>query len=218
MERQFKGVWIPANIWLNSDLTPFDKCLLAEIDSFSTNGKFYFKTNDTIALEMNVSIGTVKRSFKRLLDLDLIENTGNTRQKIIRLKTNRQKVQNESDKVQNVPSLGTNCATTNKDTNKDTNTFTIIYPFDDLEFIKTWKIWLDERKQKKTKKYTERGEQAALKKLAEESNYNVNLAIEMIHNAIARGWQGIYPIKNDKRNNKKTGFDTGKYSDYLNSL
>ena len=31
--RDFKGVWIPKEIWLNPDLTLVEKCLLVEIDS-----------------------------------------------------------------------------------------------------------------------------------------------------------------------------------------
>ena len=35
MERQFKGIWIPAEIWNDKDLTIQEKFVLAEIDSFS---------------------------------------------------------------------------------------------------------------------------------------------------------------------------------------
>lgn len=34
-KRQFKGVWIPAEIWLDADLTLNEKAILTEIDSFS---------------------------------------------------------------------------------------------------------------------------------------------------------------------------------------
>ena len=33
MERDFKGVWIPKEIWLNEELTLMEKCFLTEIDS-----------------------------------------------------------------------------------------------------------------------------------------------------------------------------------------
>ena len=41
MERNFKGVWIAAEIWLDKDLTLVEKALLAEIDSFTGNGKSF---------------------------------------------------------------------------------------------------------------------------------------------------------------------------------
>jgi len=47
MKRDFKGIWIPAQIWLNKDLNLIEKCFLVEIDSldnsdgcFASNGYF----------------------------------------------------------------------------------------------------------------------------------------------------------------------------------
>lgn len=41
MERAFKGIWIPAEIWLNKDLTLLEKVFLVEIDSLDNeNGCF----------------------------------------------------------------------------------------------------------------------------------------------------------------------------------
>jgi hypothetical protein len=51
MDRTFKGVWIAAEIWLDKDLTLVEKALLAEIDSFTGNGKSFMKSNDTIQSE-----------------------------------------------------------------------------------------------------------------------------------------------------------------------
>ena len=47
--RQFKGIWIPADIWLSKELKPIDKMLLADIDSFTGNGKAFYKSNDSDA-------------------------------------------------------------------------------------------------------------------------------------------------------------------------
>ena len=44
MERNFKGVWIAAEIWLDARLTLVEKALYAEIDSFSGNDRT-FRTN-----------------------------------------------------------------------------------------------------------------------------------------------------------------------------
>ena len=35
MNRNFKGIWIPAHIWLDENINLTEKCLLAEIDSLS---------------------------------------------------------------------------------------------------------------------------------------------------------------------------------------
>lgn len=41
MKRDFKGIWIPAQIWLNKDLSLIEKCFIVEIDSLDNlNGCF----------------------------------------------------------------------------------------------------------------------------------------------------------------------------------
>jgi len=73
MEREFKGVWIPAEIWLDARLTLVEKALYAEIDSFSGNGKTFHKANETIQLEYGVSRPTISKAIKKLTDLGFIE-------------------------------------------------------------------------------------------------------------------------------------------------
>ena len=45
MERDFKGVWIPKEIWLNKELTIQEKSFIAEIDSLD-NDEGCFASND----------------------------------------------------------------------------------------------------------------------------------------------------------------------------
>ena len=66
MERNFKGVWIAAEIWLDKDLTLVEKALLAEIDSFTGNGRSFMKSNDTIQDEYGISRNTIGRSLRKL--------------------------------------------------------------------------------------------------------------------------------------------------------
>jgi len=73
MEREFKGVWIPAEIWLDARLTLVEKALYAEIDSFSGNGKTFHKANETIQLEYGVSRPTISKAIKKMTDLGFIE-------------------------------------------------------------------------------------------------------------------------------------------------
>tara|TARA_R110002153_G_scaffold27209_1_gene84656 strand:+ start:2768 stop:3460 length:693 start_codon:yes stop_codon:yes gene_type:complete len=100
---------------------------------------------------------------------------------------------------------------------KTQNTTKVVLPFDCEEFLDAWNMWKDERKQKKINKYTPRGEQGALHLLHEQSGKDLQEAIAMINNAIARGWQSIHPRKNGKRNTNKQ-FNKDKYSDYLDTL
>lgn len=100
---------------------------------------------------------------------------------------------------------------------KTQNTTIVTLPFEEVEFLEAWTMWKDERRQKKISKYTPRGEQGALHLLHEQSGKDLQEAIAMINNAIARGWQSIHPRKNGKRTNDKQ-FDKDKYSDYLDTL
>ena len=46
----------------------------------------------------------------------------------------------------------------------------VVFPFHEKEFLETWKIWIEERRESGIKKYTNRGEQSALHKLQKISN------------------------------------------------
>src|SRR5437764_15346075 len=43
VSRDFKGIWIPKELWLSRELTPIQKCLLAEIDSLDCGEGCYAK-------------------------------------------------------------------------------------------------------------------------------------------------------------------------------
>ena len=75
MERNFKGVWIAAEIWLDARLTLVEKALYAEIDSFSGNDRTFHKSNETIQLEYGVSRPTISKAIKKLESLGFISAT-----------------------------------------------------------------------------------------------------------------------------------------------
>jgi len=89
MEREFKGVWIPAEIWLDSRLTLVEKALYAEIDSFTGNDKTFHKTNDTIQLEYGISRPTVSKSIKKLEELGFIETRFDGRMRHLTVQADR---------------------------------------------------------------------------------------------------------------------------------
>ena len=79
MERNFKGVWIPAKVWLDQDLTLVEKALLAEIDSFTGNGRSFMKSNETIQTEYGISRNTISRSLRKLVERGFVDVTFNGR-------------------------------------------------------------------------------------------------------------------------------------------
>lgn len=73
-KRNFKGIWIPANIWLDKKLSPFDKILLLEIDSLD-NESGCWKSNKSFAEFMDCGLATVTRSVKKLERFGYIKTT-----------------------------------------------------------------------------------------------------------------------------------------------
>ena len=72
-QRAFKGVWIPAEIWLNESLSLQEKAVLAEIDSFCSYYESCYASNEHFAKFIGVSTRRIKGIIKSLEDKKLIE-------------------------------------------------------------------------------------------------------------------------------------------------
>jgi hypothetical protein len=57
--RDFKGVWIPKEIWLNTELSIIEKVLLVEIDSLDNSDRGCFASNEYLASFVQLSEGRV---------------------------------------------------------------------------------------------------------------------------------------------------------------
>jgi hypothetical protein len=53
--RDFKGVWIPKEVWLNTDLSIIEKVLLVEIDSLDNSDRGCFASNEYLAKFVQLS-------------------------------------------------------------------------------------------------------------------------------------------------------------------
>lgn len=71
-ERDFKGIWIPKEIWLNQDLSMTDKIIFAEIDSLSKADGCY-ASNEYLAKFCGCSERSVSGSIANLLKLGYIK-------------------------------------------------------------------------------------------------------------------------------------------------
>lgn len=70
--RDFKGVWIPKEIWLNEELTLLEKIIFVEIDSLD-NENHCIAGNEYFAEFCNCSESKVSKAIKKLKELDMIE-------------------------------------------------------------------------------------------------------------------------------------------------
>jgi hypothetical protein len=74
-EREFKGIWIPAKIWLMEELSFLDKVLLAEIDSLDGDDGCW-ATNEYFADFLKASPRSISRSRTNLVKYELIYQAG----------------------------------------------------------------------------------------------------------------------------------------------
>lgn len=73
IERQFKGVWIPKDIWVNDNLNLQEKCFLTEINSLDDEEKGCFALNEHFAKFFNLSKNRCSEVIKSLQDKGYID-------------------------------------------------------------------------------------------------------------------------------------------------
>lgn len=199
MSKEFKGVWIPKEIYQDENLNPTEKLILSDI---ATLGE-YFKSNETIAKEVGVSQCTVSRLITQLCDKGYIQTQFDGRTRLIKL-------QRALIKMIKLPYQIDKAALSNcKDSIQSSIQHSIhiskevIYPFENIDFPEKWEIWKKERILNGAKKYTEQGEQGALHKLQKISNHDYQTALAILNESISNGWRGIFPLKEQKTNRPK---------------
>jgi Fic family protein len=75
MERIVKGIWIPIEIWEAQDLSWNEKILLMEIDSFTTEGKDCFISDEYIAGLLGINKVNANRNLSNLIKKGYVEKT-----------------------------------------------------------------------------------------------------------------------------------------------
>ena len=73
IERDFKGVWIPCEIWLDERLNALDKIILAEIDSLDQGDGGCWASNQYLAEFCQCSVTKVSTSISLLVKLGYIK-------------------------------------------------------------------------------------------------------------------------------------------------
>ena len=68
-QRDFKGVWIPKEIWTNSELSMIEKGIFTEISSLDGETHCY-ASNEYFAEFCQCSVPTVTRAIKHLMELN----------------------------------------------------------------------------------------------------------------------------------------------------
>ena len=75
MERIVKGIWIPIEIWEANDLSWNEKILLMEIDSFTSQGKDCFISDEYIAEALKISVRSAATMVSNLIHKGYVKKT-----------------------------------------------------------------------------------------------------------------------------------------------
>lgn len=204
MQRQFKGVWIPARIWDDHRMGALEKMLLAEIDSFTGAGSTYFKANETIATDLGTSLSSVRRAISKLKEYGLIKEVGFDGRR-------RHLVSVEHPEVSNVSMEGAHIehADRPKVTGQDAPCEQLIiqpknnpkkpneieWPegWDDDRMHRAWSTWKEYKRTEWKFHYKSRiTEQTTINKLHHETSGDLAHAIASIEWSISKNWKGIF--------------------------
>lgn len=96
-ERDFKGVWIPKEIWSNTELTLIEKIILVEIDSLDVNEEGCYASNKYLADFCNCTETTISTSINKLIKMEylyLVKFDGRRRYLKSAIKTFKVSIQN----------------------------------------------------------------------------------------------------------------------------
>lgn len=193
--RDFKGVWIPREVWLSKDIDMIEKAILVEINSLDGDDGCY-ATNEYLADFCNTSLSKVTRSISQLKKLGYVtEKSFNGRVRVLKSclvkMTNLPSQNDEADKSKRLGDKNNiNNNTKNIKENKKKDIFS---DFNFTEKIKQGITkWLDYKKQK-GQTYKEIGLNTLLKNINKGYlAYGEQAVIDSIDNCIANNYTGLF--------------------------
>ena len=120
MDRDFKGVWIPKEIWLSNELSMIEKVVLTEINSLD-NEDHCVAGNEYFAEFCNCGVATITRAIKHLKELNYIEEMSfDGRHRRLRV-INLIKQTNQNDEADSSKRLANNITSNTRSIQTNTN-------------------------------------------------------------------------------------------------
>lgn len=205
--RDFKGVWIPKKVWLDTRLNALDKVILMEIDSLDQGEKGCYVSNEHLAEFCQCSKTKVSTAISKLIKCGYlyIQNFDGRKRELKSRVSNfeRQDIKKCNADIHNLKE-------SNTDSNTDNNTVSnkkerksksksydeqIAEYTENEELQNALKAFVQMRSFIK-KPMTEYALKLMLKKLDELGN-NDTTKIAILNQSITHNWQGIFPLKNE---------------------
>lgn len=182
MNRAFRGVWIPAELWMADDLSHTEKFLLVEIDSLD-NERGCFANNHHFAKFLGLNKMYVSQLISGLIEKEYVYAEQVDEKRI--LHSNLKKLYGQRVIVQQQPVEDNS----KKQAEGMAASISILRTIDG--FLELWQEWIKYRKEKK-KPVTKTTEKKQLEQLAawHSAGYDV---IECINQSMLSGWLGLFP-------------------------
>lgn len=231
MERDFKGVWIPKEVWLDQRLNALDKIILVEIDSLDNGEMGCYASNKYLADFCQCSESKVSRSVSKLVELNYVYTASfNGRTRILKSRLGKLPRQTgkiaEADKAKEQANNIVNNKENNiKERKKETPAKATSYDeiidkqVDDPELKATLYEFIKMRKLMK-KPMTDKALDMLISRLYK-LEAETDRQIEVLNQSIMNNWLGIFPLKENKSQQKPKKQMTKEeldYLDYLDSL
>ena len=211
--RDFKGVWIPKKVWLDTRLNALDKVILTEIDNLDNGEKGCYASNEHLAEFCQCSKTKVSTAIKKLIDCGYIyvQNfDGRKRELKSRLSNfERQNFKNCKAEYQNLKESNTDNNTNNNTVSNKKERKSKSKSYDEQiaeytqneELQNALKAFLQMRSFIK-KPMTEYALKLMLKELDELGNTD-DVKIAILNQSITHNWQGIFPLKDEYTKQEK---------------
>ena len=225
-QRQFKGIWIPKEIWLNKDLTFQEKIILVEIDSYDDGQVGCFATNKHFVNNFGINSSRISQIIQSLQRKNYITITYDFNGKEIikrylhinrppyppkdgMSKINIGMLKNEMgvcqfDKggyVKKLKDNNTNINNTNinnkEERKKETNYDKIINSMVEDEEVKNSIYEFIKMRKLIKKPMTDRALTMLINKL-EKLSSDKDIQIKILEKSILKNWTDIYELKGDK--------------------
>lgn len=215
--RDFKGVWIPKEVWLDTRLNALDKIILTEIDSLDYGERGCYASNKHLAEFCQCSENKVSVTISKLKKLGYIyvqSFDGRTRELRSRLTKNEsqpfeiKKAECENLKESNIDNNTENNKDNKKERKKTYDTAISEYT-SNKEVSEALKTFIQMRTMMK-KPLTDRALSLLLNKLDSLAN-NDTEKVELLNNAVINNWLSVYPLKHEYSKPKQQAYDQNGY-------
>lgn len=206
-KRDFKGIWIPKDIWIDSRLNALEKIILVEIDSLDCADAGCWASNKYLADFCQCSERAVSRAISKLIELNYIVSASfdgrNRRLKsMIKMQVSvdnfasQHRQFGEADEPICLPiNIDNNITNISNKKNKKKGFDLIISEYTSNEKLKTALIDFIEFRKAIKAPLTDKALTLSLNKLDKLANSDDDLKISIINQSIERGWRGLFEVK-----------------------